>query len=102
MKKLKVNKTNRGFEIAKFKDEYGVDCSLQKSSWMEKDAIWLGVDDLQPKILAYKINGGIPNGWVDYKISEDVEFHNRMHLTRDMVAQLLPLLQKFVKTGDLK
>lgn len=102
MKKLKVDKTNRGFGIVKFKDEYGVDCSLQKSSLADNDCIWLGVEDLQPKILACKVNGGIPNGWVDYEISKDVLFHKRMHLTRDMVKQLLPLLQKFVKTGELQ
>jgi hypothetical protein len=102
MKKLKVGETNRGFQIVEFEDEYGEKCSLQKSSWMEKDAIWFGTVKPQPRILACKVNGGIPDGWVDYKMPEGVEIHTRMHLTRDIVKQLLPLLQNFVKTGELQ
>ena len=102
MKKITIKPNHRGFAVGEFTDEYGIECSIQKSSWAEKDAIWLGVDDPKPKILACKVNGGIPNGWVDYKIPEDVNLHTRMHLTRDMVKQLLPLLNKFVKTGELQ
>jgi len=73
---------DRGFLRGKFKDRYGEDCSIQKSSLATEDCIWLGCDhetvDKQ----------GRPCG-------------ARMHLTREMVSDLLPLLQHFVATGDL-
>jgi len=99
--KIKIGATERGFGLGKFTDYYGIKCSIQKSSLADKDAIWLGVDDPEPKILACKVNGGIPDGWVDYPISKDVSLSTRMHLTREMVKELLPVLQKFVKTGDI-
>lgn len=40
-------------------------------------------------------------GWVKYPIPEDVSLHTRMHLTRTGVEKLLPVLQKFVDTGEL-
>jgi len=102
MKKLKVGLTNRGFSLGKFVDRYGTKCSIQKSSLADEDCIWLGCDEANPKILACKVNGGIPDGWVDYKMPEGVSLTTRMHLTKDMVKQLLPLLNKFVKTGELQ
>lgn len=49
----------------------GAECSIQASSIATEDAIWFGV------------------------------VNNRMHLTRERVAELLPVLQHFVSTGDL-
>lgn len=74
---MEIDKTSRGFDIAKFKDRYGADCSLQKSSLAGEDCIWLG------------LNGNDP------------EAGSRMHLTREMVANLMPALQRFVDTGKI-
>ncbi len=71
---MEVKKTERGFNIASFKDRYGADCSLQQSSLATENCIWLGT-----------------NG----------EDGDRMHLTQKMVEDLLPYLQHFVKTGEL-
>ena len=98
---MKKEKTCRGFGVINFKDEYNIPCSLQKSSLATEDAIWLGVDDPKPQILAYHINGGIPNGWVKYDIPKEVNLHTRMHLTREQVKELLPHLKKFVETGEI-
>jgi hypothetical protein len=98
--KLEKKVTERGFEIIEFMDRYNSKCSLQKSSLATEDAIWLGVDDANPQIMASKTPGG-GTGWVSYPISEDVLFTTRMHLTRKQVKKLLPFLKKFVKTGDL-
>lgn len=68
---LSVGQTERGFAFGKFKDRYGVECSLQKSSLATEDCIWLGVHE------------------------------NRMHLTQEMAAMLLPALTAFAETGDL-
>ncbi len=71
--KMEVKHTSRGFAIVNFKDHYGLHCSLQKSSLADQDAIWLGG------------NGA-----------------DRMHLTQDHVAALLPILQRFVETGEIE
>jgi len=72
-------KTERGFDISEFTDRYGQKCSLQKSSLAFEDCVWLGVS-------------------VDMK-GEKV--NNRMHLTQDMVKDLLPVLEVFANTGEL-
>ena len=122
---IKMDKTNRGFAVGEFVDKYGVKCSVQKSSlasedtiWLgcddanpkcsvqksslaSEDTIWLGCDDANPKILAYHINGGVANGWVEYKVHPEASFTTRMHLTVEMAAALIPILQKFVDTGEI-
>lgn len=70
------------------------------------DAIWLGVDDAQPKVMAIQAASvGVQTeqrtGWVDYPIPEAVQLHTRMHLTRAQVKKLLPVLQAFVDTGNI-
>ena len=69
----------RGFMRGEFVDLYSDQCSIQESSLAEVDAIWLGV---------HKTDKG--------------DESTRMHLNREMVAALLPLLKRFVKTGQLK
>lgn len=88
MPKLKMKPTERGFMRGNFIDDYKQKCSLQKSSAACYDAIWLGVDNTGPHLQG-------PNG----KNNEDV--HMRMHLTQKQVKDLLPLLTKFAKTGEL-
>lgn len=85
--------TERGFAIARFFDRYGEACSLQKSSLATEDCIWLGCHDLNLRRLT-------DEGW--RPVTETGLIGNtRMHLTREMVARLLPVLEHFVKTGDL-
>jgi len=69
---MEVTKTSRGFSVIEFKDRYGVECTIQKSSLATEEAIWFG-----------------------YK-------NNRMHLTQDQVKELLPILQRFVETGEIE
>lgn len=81
---MKLELTARGFAHANFKDQYDANCSIQKSSLATEDCIWLGVDD-EPQ------RHHVTQEWLG----------QRMHLTREMVAVLLPLLQRFVETGEL-
>jgi hypothetical protein len=92
---MEVKQTARGFDYTNFADRYNEKCSLQKSSLAFEDCIWLGVDKPKPMILKKG------SGWVEYPLPDEVELNGRMHLTRDMVRELLPHLQKFVETGDL-
>ena len=103
---MDLTKTKRGFAIVEFTDRYGAKCSLQKSSLATEDAIWFGLDDANPQIMASDAERlGIPtdanNGWVKYEIPKEVLLSTRMHLTQDMVKELLPTLQKFAETGEL-
>lgn len=72
---ISIETTQRGFAFGEFEDRYGERCSIQKSSLAFEDCIWLGIHR--------------PDG------------QDRMHLTQDQVADLLPLLQSFVETGEL-
>jgi len=107
---LRVSKTERGFAIVEFKDRYGSECSLQKSSLATDDAIWFGVDDAKPQIMCSDaIRLGLrerkytedDNGWCDYKIPNEVLLTTRMHLTVEQVKALLPFLKKFVRDGEI-
>jgi len=107
---MNIEYTQRGFAFAKFEDRYGLKCSLQKSSLATEDAIWFGVDDAEPVIMARDairmglkpVEGGEKdNGWVPFKIPKEVLLHTRMHLTQDQVKALLPALQHFAETGEL-
>ncbi len=74
---IKLRKTDRGFSIGEFTDRYDNPCSIQKSSLAFERCIWLGVSEAE------------------------TETGPRMHLTQQMVADLLPLLQRFVDTGEI-
>jgi hypothetical protein len=110
MAKIKIKRNGRNFETGKFIDRYGYECSIQKSSLATEDCIWLGIDDAKPQIRSSDaIRMGLrqrtfdenDNGWVKFEIPKEVLLSTRMHLTRKQVKELLPLLQKFVETGEL-
>ncbi|WP_072728362.1 hypothetical protein [Paenibacillus sp. NAIST15-1] len=97
---MEKGRTNRGFTVINFTDLYDVKCSLQKSSLATEDAVWLGVDYVDPKILASKTPQG-GTGWVPYEIPEDVLLTTRMHLNREQAKELVSALNVFIETGDL-
>lgn len=111
MGNIKIGKTERGFEKGKFIDDYGMECSIQKSSNATENCIWLGVDDVKPQLMSSDaIRLGLrkrtfdenDNGWVAFKIPKEVLLSTRMHLTQEQVKDLLPMLQKFAETGELE
>jgi hypothetical protein len=97
---MKRKITDRGFSCIEFEDRYGQGCSIQKSSLASEDAIWFGIDDPNPQIMASKVMEG-GTGWVKYPIPGDVLITTRMHLTIEQVEALIPVLQNFVKTGEV-
>ena len=76
--------TARGFTLLKFKDVYDQPCSLQKSSIMTPECIWLGVETS-----------------IDLNTKEVLGDNQRMHLSQAQVQELLPYLIRFAKTGQL-
>ena len=106
----KVGKTTRGFEIVKFRDRYGVACSVQASSLALRltpgtGAIWLGCDDPDPRVMASKASGlGIQTtettGWVPFLLPEEVLLNTRAHLDRRQVRALMVTLQRWLDTGS--
>jgi hypothetical protein len=99
---MKMKKTERGFAYSNFKDAFGVDCTIQKSSIATADCIIIGADKINLK----EYTAG--EGWKSHpEVDEGTQEHhyyatNRMTLTREQVAKLLPILQKFVETGNIK
>lgn len=73
--------TERGFVRGDFSDVNGDPCSIQESSVATDYYLWLGQNT------GTHANTG--------------ECMARMHLSREMVAALLPHLQRFVDTGLL-
>ncbi len=78
-----VEKTDRGFEIIKFRDRYDEPCSLQQSSLAEytlpgSSAVWLGLD----LSVLHETKSG------------------RMHLDREQVWYLVHHLQRWLNTGS--
>lgn len=97
---LRKKKTERGFDLIEFDDLYSTKCLIQESSLATEDAIWFGPDNADPKILASKTKEG-GTGWVPYLIPEDVSLTTRMHLSREQVKKILPVMKKFVKKGKI-
>lgn len=79
---LEPKPSARGFLRADFVDMYGAECSIQESSLATEPALWLGAN----QGTHHHLTGGCLA---------------RMHLTREMVADLLPHLHRFVETGRL-
>lgn len=79
---MELHPTGRGFAKAEFMDRYGKPCSIQESSLATEACIWLGCEHETVDA------DGSPIG-------------ARMHLTQAMAAELIPLLQRFVDTGEL-
>jgi len=94
---MDITQTNRGFDIASFTDQYGEKCSLQKSSAACYDAIWFGID--RPSVTVFQ--EGNMGKYVKTSLPPNFQFGGRMHLTREMVAYLLPALTNFARTGSL-
>lgn len=78
---IKLVDTQRGFARGDFKDAYEEKCSIQESSVGSN--LWLGCNH-------------------ETKDLDGVGCGARMHLTQKMVADLIPLLQRFVDTGRLR
>ena len=102
---MNKKQTPRGFAYYEFTEANGDACNIQKSSSAIQDCIWLGSKNIGLK-------GFIPYGkpsWrdvTDDQIKEkfgfqDIIANNRMHLSREQVADILPILQKFVDTGEI-
>ena len=117
MKRLgKQTKSARNFPMVEFADAYGVKCSIQASSLAKyvqpgTSAIWLGVDDAQPKIMksdalkfGMKLPPGEVSGWMPYPIPEQVLLSTRMHLERGQVQALVNHLQAWLDSekGEFK
>lgn len=97
-----MSRTDRGFSTHDFTDLYGVKCRIQKSSLATEDAIWLGAKEIGlKKFTPYA------GGWVDVPLEMEPmgvthSANTMMHLNREQVAALLPMLQRFVATGEIE
>lgn len=105
----KYDKTVRGFGVVSFKDYYGSECSVQESSIVEPECVWVGVNDVQPKIMkrdAHKFGIQLPegeevSGWMSFPIPDEVLLSSRMHLNKDQVESLIKILQNWLETSTV-
>lgn len=99
----KVTTTAHGFNLIRFKDLYGERCSLQHSLLATEEAVWLGVDDPVPRILASDVPGASSDavGWVNIELPARTMISSRMHLSRGMARELGKALLIFADTGEL-
>lgn len=97
---MNYKKTERGFRYIEFNDLYGEKCSIQKSSLATDDAIWIGIDDANPQVMASKTAKG-GTGWVPYKIPDDVLLSTRMHINREQAESIVDILNHFIECGEL-
>lgn len=81
---MKVTKISRGFQLIEFKDLCGEACSIQQSSLADKDALWIGAEHETIHAVTGEKCGA------------------RMHVDRRLAKQLITILQKWIKTGNLK
>ncbi len=79
---MKTKKTSRGFELVEFKDINGDDCSLQQSSSMSVNAIWLGCEHETIHPVTGERCGA------------------RMHLDRKLVKKLIIRLNNWLEFGS--
>ena len=99
---MELEKTPRGFPILKFQDGNGEECTLQESSAMHGEVwCWLGCSEIGLK----RFTPG--PGWEDIELDQHVNgvshvANNRMHLSQSQVRELLPYLQRFAETGEIK
>ncbi|MGH1502820.1 MAG: hypothetical protein ACRBI6_04635 [Acidimicrobiales bacterium] len=101
--------TQRGFQVVRFTDENGAECSLQQSSLAVfeqpgSSAVWLGPNDASPLIMCSQAKSlGVEqvgeNGWQRYPVPDEVQFTTRMHLGPDAVRALITQLQSWLDTG---
>lgn len=123
---MKVEHTDRGFEIIRFEDRSGHPCSLQQCSSIGDyddaferpgtSAIWIGSSDPRPIVMArhaarlgrpellegVEVFQGQPTGWVEWKLPEEVSMRTRANLNREQVKEVIAHLQAWLDTGSLK
>lgn len=97
----KVEHTERGFAHRDFLDHNGTPCIVQKSSLADEDCIWLGAKEIGLKQFIPSV------GWHDVPLPgrpDGINYiaNNRMHLSREEVEKLIPILQMFVNTGEIE
>jgi len=103
---MKRETTDRGFGLLKSVDLYGAAFNVQESSIASEKAIWLGVEDANPLVLAAHaqqlgVETNQTTGWVTYPVPDQVLLTTRMHLNQQMAAELIGVLQYFVDNGTL-
>lgn len=108
---MKRTLTNRGFALINFEDTKGNKCSIQKSSLVDDDYMWLGISKPSHSIMvsdASKVGIDISNrtgeelhGWMDYPIPDEVFVDSRMHLNKQQAKELVKVLKVFIRKGEL-
>lgn len=99
---IELKEIDRGFLSGSFYDDYGALCSIEESTVADKRSLWVGVNDAYLSYgSSYTGKADINPNYIPMKTPKGAPTTTRMHLTGEMVAALIPLLQHFVETGSL-
>lgn len=93
---MKTDNTIRGFKRVTFIDSYNHVCSIQESSSFV-DSIWLGIDN--PELTVFENND--KGKYITTCLPPNWSVNSRMHLDKEQVSALIPLLQNFVDKGGI-
>lgn len=94
---MKKTKNERGFPGYEFKDSYGKKCRIEKSSVAFHQHIWLGI--METKLTISEDKKFIKT--IEIDMPKNFMVDTEMHLDQKQVAELIPILQKFVDTGEI-
>ena len=93
---MKINKTPRGFSRGFFRDQDGIFCSIQKSGLATRECVWIGIEN--PELVVFEDESCA--NYIVAKMPENFMVNAKMHLNREQVKELLPILTEFVETGN--
>ncbi|CAE7860188.1 unnamed protein product [Symbiodinium microadriaticum] len=107
---MEMTQTHRGFEHGAFKDLNENECSIQDSSLATAAAIWIGVDDANPRC-SYKVQlEGEQQEWIkwhkqyraDCEGMHSVLAHTRLHFDQVMAAGLAEAIRTFLQQDEVE
>lgn len=108
--------TNRGFQLVRFEDTHGNECTIQQSSGIDgtgrgvehpgSSYLWIGVEDPKPLIpksraSVYGLTPEPGGGFQPYPVPREVTMATRMHLNREQVKTLIARLEHWLHSYEL-
>ena len=103
---MEISFSERGFWCVPMVDAYGESFSVRESSAASAPHVWVGLDEVKPKILRSKARqyglefNGPEEGWMAYPVPTDVLLSGSIHLDKDGARTLIEALVHFVNSED--
>ena len=89
---------NRGLKVIEFRDICDIEFSIKKCP---NELLQININDSEPSILKYDPDDNREE-WIDYSIPEDTYVNIKIHLSKEQVKEIIPILCNYAYTGELK